>query len=224
MAPYDLDRGSSGIAVNATKERVDKDLTVNSRIRLRHYYINEYVITDVVEVFEYNFKLKINDEMVHANMFPGDQITAYFINESKQECVINGVIEDVQASFPQFFLVKAVRIERFSDARKNRRYAINACCNIIDGDSKAFGIIKNMSLSGIRMFSKAMIENRKNIKIQIFIDKNTSIDLNVGITRKKQMLNYNEYGLVVLRGGENEWKEFGEIIKGLSEKESNNID
>lgn len=219
MTPYDLDRGSIGIINNFNRDKVDKELSPNRKVRLRHYNITEYIITEVMEVSEFEFKLGITDRMIYLNIFPGDHVSVYFINQMNEECIINGIVDKAQASFPQFILVKTTRIEKYKDERKNRRYAINACCNIIDENNEWFGIVKNVSYSGFRLFTKTAIEDRKNLTVKLFINENQIIDISAGIVRKKQLLNYNEYGLVVLPDGATDRQQLNEIIRYLAARE-----
>ena len=220
MSSYDLDRGSSGIIINKVDfERIDKDLNGINKVRLRHYNITEYIMTEVVEVSEYKIKIKITDKVMYSNILPGDNVSINFINEMKEECIVNGVVELAQPAFPQYFMVRVMHVEKYQDSRKNRRYAINACTNIIDQDIELFGVIKNVSYSGFRLFSKVAIEGRKNVKVQMFIDENNTMTLNAGIVRKKQHLNYNEYGFVILGMDQSERIQFDSIINNISEKE-----
>ncbi len=219
MTPYDLDRGSSGIINNFNRDKVDKELSPNRKVRLRHYNITEYIITEVKEVSEFEFKLEITDKMIYLNIFPGDYVSVYFINQMNEECIIGGIVDKAQASFPQSILVKTTRIEKHKNERKNRRYAINACCNLIDENNEGFGIVKNVSYSGLRLFSKAVIEDRKNLTVKLFINENLGIDISAGIVRKRQLLNYNEYGLVILPNGATDREQLNEIIRYLAEKE-----
>jgi len=220
MSSYDLDRGSSGIINKPNVERIDKELNGINKVRLRHYNITEYIITEVVEVSEYKIKIKITDKVMYSNVLPGDNVSINFINEMKEECIINGIVELAQPTFPQFFMVRVMHVEKYQDSRKNRRYAINACANIIDENTELFGVIKNVSYSGFRVFSKVAIEGRKNVKVQMFIDENNTMTLNAGIVRKKQHLNYNEYGFVILGIDQDERKQLESIIGYISEREN----
>lgn len=221
MSSYDLDRGSTGIVADLTREKMYSVLSTGCKVRFRHYSIAEYIVTEIMEVSEYDFKVRITDRVLSTNIFPGDHVSIVFINENREECIIYGIVDKAQSSFPQFFLIKAARIEKHKDERKNRRYAVNICCNLIDENNESFGIMKNISYSGFRIFTKAMIEDRKNLKAHIFFDENKDMLLNVGVVRKKQLLNFNEYGMVVLGASADQRKELSEVIESVAAREKN---
>jgi len=219
MSSYDMDRGTSGIVSSYTNEEINKDLQVGKKIRLRHFNIGEYAISVVKEFDEHSLKIKITDEMLKANVLPGDQVLAVFINNENEECVINGIVENMEFSFPQFYQIRVIRIERYKDWRKNKRYAIDAGGLILEQNHVFYGIVKNVSFNGIKLISKKEIEDRGNIRLQIIIDEKKSLTVDMGVVRKKQHYNFYEYGMVVLNSNGDERGQFNEIVEYVASKE-----
>ncbi len=221
MSSYDMDRGPGGIIADLSAQRIKDQLHEGNKVRFRHHNIPEYVVAEVIEVSEFDFKIKLNQRLIQSNVLPGDHVSVNFINNSEEECQINGVIEEGRAAFPQYYKIKVMRLEKFKDARKNRRYAVEICCDITDENREFFGIIRNISLSGFRMFTRTAIENRKNINVKMYFDENTSVDIYAGLVRSKQLMNCFEYGLVILGANDQGRKELREIINGFRNTEEN---
>lgn len=219
MNSYDIDRGYSGILTEVFKEKINEYLVNNRKVRLKHYSVSEYIITEVDEVSEYGFKIKITNEIIRSNILNDDRVLISFVDDN-HEYLIHGIVEHQQTSFPQFLDVRVTRLEVFEDKRKSRRYAFDAYGNFVDDGREYVVIVKNVSLTGFRIFTKAALEDGKNLQIKVFIDEDRVILVNVGIVRKKQLLNYYEYGLVILK--ENEQmvkKELDNLVRSLELKE-----
>lgn len=199
MASYDVDRGSSGIIKDyACDLSLSQEVRVGQKVRVKHFSVSEYAVSEIIDSSENSFKIKMTSKLIRGNVFPGDSITVVLINSESEECLVDGIVEKAQAEFPQFFLIRSLRIKRFRDCRKSRRYQIDACCNIIDDGTSSFGNIKNISSNGCRMMTKTKIDERKNFKIELFIEEDKKVSLDVGVVREKKHMSYNEYGLVIL--------------------------
>lgn len=202
MASYDADRGSSGIIKDFDRNIcVSQEMKVGEKVRVKHFNISEYAVTEIVEISESKFKIRITPKMIRSNVFEGDNITIVYMNNDNEESLADGIVERAQAEFPQYLAARCTRVRHFKDCRKNRRYEIDVCCNIIDDDISSFGNIKNISFNGCRMMTKAKIDDRKNFKLEIFIGENKKAVADVGVVRVKRHMNYNEYGLVILNTG-----------------------
>ncbi|MGE5328939.1 MAG: PilZ domain-containing protein [Deltaproteobacteria bacterium] len=199
MSSYDIDRGSCGIIkdYNADTSAV-KEMKTGQKVRVKHFNISDYAITEIIEVYEGGFKIKITPKLLRCNVFDGDNITVILENNENEECLIDGVVDKAQAEFPAFFSIRCIKERRFNNCRKSRRYQIDACCNIIDEGVSSFGNVKNISFNGCRIMTKAKINNRKNFKMEIFIKGDKKALIEVGVVRVKEHMSYNEYGLVVL--------------------------
>jgi len=199
VSSYDIDRGSSGIIKDYSSDlRINQEMKVGQKVRVKHFNVSEYAITEIIEATENAFKIKITPKLIRCNVFEGDSITVVFMNNESEECLVDGVVEKAQAEFPSSLLIRCIRVRRFKDCRKTRRYEIDACCNIIDEGASRFGNIKNISFNGCRMMTKARIDERKNLKLEVFIGNNQKALVDVGVVRVKKHINYNEYGLVIL--------------------------
>lgn len=220
MSPYDVDRGSTGVINSFAGEKVNKYLSAGVKVRLKHYNINEYLMAETIEASDFSLKLKISDRMSYANVLPGDHVLISFIFQEEYECIIKGVVENAHAEYPQWISIKAARVEKYRNERKSRRYAINVCCNILDQDSLHFAIAKNISFSGIKLVSKAAVENKKNVRLEMFFDEGRNISINAGIVREKQFLNFTEYGLVMQGMDQEKKQKLDDIINYLISLES----
>ncbi len=221
MSSYDMDRGPGGIIADLSAQRIKGQLYEGNKVRFRHHNTPEYIVAEVIEVSEFDFKIKSSQRLIQSTVLPGDHVAVNFISKSGEELQINGVIEEARAAFPQYYKIKVMRMENFRDARKNRRYAVNICCDITDENREFFGIIKNISMSGFRMFTKDMIEDRKNINVKMYFNEDTNIDIYAGLVRSKQLMNSFEYGLVILGTSDQGRGELREIISRLKNIEEN---
>lgn len=220
MSSYDMDRGSSGIIKDFDGNiGISQEMKIGQKVRVKHFNVSEYAITEVIEVSESTFKIRVTPKLIRCNVFEGDSITVVFINNENEECLVDGIIDKAQAEFPSSFLVKSIRIRRFKDCRKSRRYEIDACCNIIDEDISRFGNIKNVSFNGCRMMTKARIDDRRNLKMEVFLEENKKAIIDVGVVRVKKHINYNEYGLVILGMEEESRKNISEEIDNIIKRE-----
>lgn len=217
---YDIDRGSGGLITDFNNvEKLDNLLKTGDKVRIKHYSVPEYIITDVVDVNEREIKIRVTNNLVKYNVFPGDRIMVIFMVGENEECLIDGVIEKAVIAFPQFFVVKQFRIRRFKDARKNRRYELNVCGNISLDEKEYYCCVKNISMAGCKMITKANIEEDKNFKIDLFLGHGKNAMVDVGIVRKKRHMNFNEYGLAILKTDQEGRKHLAETIELIKEKE-----
>lgn len=199
MSSYDVDRGSSGIIKNYDGDLVlSQEIKVGQKVRVKHFSVSEYAVSEIIESSESSFKIKMTPKLIRGNVFKGDSITVILINSDSEECLVDGIVEQAQAEFPQFFLIRSIRIRHFKDCRKSRRYQIDACCNLRDDGVSSFGNIKNISTNGCRIMTKIKIDEKKNLKMELFIEEHKKVCLDVGVVREKKHMNYNEYGLVIL--------------------------
>lgn len=220
MSSYDIDRGSSGVIHNYENfSSAEKEMRVGQKVRVKHFSISEYALTEIMEVSENFFKIKITPKMIRSNVFPGDSITVIFVNNENEECLVDGIIEKARAEFPEYFVVRCIRIRKFRDCRKSRRYEIDTCCNITDQESTSFGNVKNISLSGCKVITKAQINERKNMKLEVFLKENKKVLMSAGVARIKKHINYNEYGMTILEMDEASAAIFKEEINNIIKKE-----
>jgi hypothetical protein len=221
MSSYETDRGFSGLAPsNNITEKMNEMMEPGQIVRLRHNNVIEYVMTKIAEVSENDFKLIFSDRMLMANILDGHTASINYINQLNEECIISGVLEKATAEFPQLITLRPTKIEKYKDARKTRRYSLNHCCNIFDEDKQHFGIVKNISFAGLRLFTKGLIEDRKNVKLQLFIEPDRVINLDIGMVRNKQFYNHNDYGFVILESKEEERQKLRELVRVLEMQES----
>lgn len=222
VSSYDLDRGSSGIISDINSNlNIKQEIAAGQRVRVKHFNIPEYAITFITEAGENTFKIKITEKLLRYNVFPGDTITVIYVTDQKEECLIDGIVESAQAEFPQFFSIRGIRIRRFRDSRKSRRYEIDICCNILVDGNVYFGNAKNISFSGCRLITKEKIEDRKNFKIELFIEQGKKAVIDVGMVRSKKHISFYEYGLAVLGMDDSSRRIIQEKINQIMETENN---
>lgn len=225
VASYDLDRGNSGIIKDYDSNIcVSQELKVGEKVRVKHFNISEYAITEIVEISgNTTFKIRISPKIIRSNVFEGDSITIVYINNENEESLADCVVEKAQAEYPSYFVVRCIRIRHFKDCRKNRRYEIDACCNIIDENNSWFGNIKNISFNGCRIMTKASIDDRKNFKLEVFLGENKKSVIDVGVVRVKKHMNCNEYGLIILNMDDESRKVLTDKINSVIESEKEYI-
>lgn len=170
-------------------------IDVSDVIVVRHYSgINPFKSV-VTKIEENKITVKLTKEFATFNFLVGDPVVlGYEVNEmvSLVGCTINEI--DIKKNCITFDIDK---IEEEKQKRKYERYIVSLYADLVnDRNERSTAIIKDISLSGIRLFSRLEHNIGEKISLHLYIDSKILV-LNSKILRKIQKEENIEYGVSI---------------------------
>lgn len=207
----------SGI-VNKDKlqERIKEIIKKNDTIELKHFNMLDFVKTVVLDIKDDKFilNLQIKEGFQEAVYEIGDSvvmnilkdkeiylISAEIVNISNFNCSENEYMiegEPNAINLLEYFeiTVKVNDLDSLKNLRKSKRYYVSYASYINTKQIKnIFGVVKNISMSGIKISSKGNADIGELIEVTINIDKVNRLNLKGKVVRKNKYGDIFEYGI-----------------------------
>jgi len=184
----------------------------DSREWISNTIVNVYEVTDEVEII---FDDRYLDELI----LVGDAMKITY-KEDEWEYIIDAWITGIKVEPNKFITLKIVSVKKISNLRKDERYSVNYGAVIygINSDEGTFGVVTNISVSGLGFVTRGGFVVGELIRISIILPS-SSFDIDAEIVRSASSTKGMEYGVRFIREDEQATDEIIALINDLKERE-----
>lgn len=191
-------------------------------VSLRHYS-KIHLFKSIILESNYNYiSICLSNEIVLQNFFVEDPIVITHENNLIIN-IIGGIIENICLTNRKIDIqIDRVVIE--SQKRLYERFPVSLYADIIQKNSKKrdIAILKDISSFGIQIYSKVDYPVNSDIDLDIYMEKNVVL-LNTTIVRKKNRINYIEYGLSINYKNSSTMSFMQEYVQSLKNEQTESI-
>ena len=196
MATYNLEE-KGGFFREVLSLKPNKILKKGEKLEFKHFSLVDMLICEVVDVNKDNVVLISSQTGTDTNFFPEEPIVLNYY--AKELYVISCEINKIESMIPLKVTLKINNIEKMKDLRKNKRYYVSLPVRINSKESsyELFGIVKNISVGGVKINSMADFDPSKELDLCITINGNKKIQFKGKILRKNKLSYFFEYGIEI---------------------------
>jgi hypothetical protein len=212
MAVYNLDE-KSGLFGMFNVKTPTKVLKKDDKVELKHYGMFSCIKSQVLDVSDNEIKLQAGEKLPELSVFPGDPVVITF-TYAQELYVVGGEIDQIQQLDPLVVSIKPVKIEKMKDSRKCERYFVSLAGDIkvVGIQESIFAIVKNVSLSGIKINCKVDILMEGFIDVVVRVDKANKLVFKGRVVRKSKLRDFFEYGIEIQEIAESSSKILHSVI------------
>ena len=149
----------------------------------------------------------------------GDAIKLSYIDDNTQY-IVDTWITGIRMEQIKVMTVKVVSIKKMANLRKDERYSVKygATISSLDNPTGVFGVITNISVSGLGFMTRQMFLVGEVVNISIFLPSSSFI-VDAEIVRTSETAKGNEYGVSFVRHDEEALVELTKLIEDIKERE-----
>ncbi len=193
MEKYNLDE--KGGLFKFIAKSPSKIVKQGDSIELKHFGIFNLIKSTASDITETSFRIQSTDKIVDAKISTGDHVMLYY--STGDNYVITGIVGTVNKLDPIDLVIKVVKIEKFKDLIKEKKYCVslNANFKIVGLAESKQAAVKNISFGGIKADCSEDIMLEDTIDVTIYVDKLNKMPFKGRIVRKNKVDNKFEYGV-----------------------------
>lgn len=152
-------------------------------------------------------------------IFEGDSIKLNFV-DGKVQYFMETVVSSIRLEAVQIMALKILSISKMPNLRKYERYSVNYGANIsgFDEPGGVFGVVTNISLSGLAFITRQMFLVGEVVKISILVPAG-SFYVDAEIVRCNETVKGIEYGVQFIRQDDEAKSEINKLIEEIKERE-----
>ena len=184
----------------------------DSRDWIPNTIVNVYEVTDEIEII-------FDDRYLNELILVGDAMKITY-REEEWEYIIDAWVTGIKVEPTKIITLKTVNIKKISNLRKDERYSVNYGAIIygINADEGTFGVITNISISGLGFVTRENFVVGELIGISIMLPS-SSFNIDAEIVRSASSAKGMEYGVRFVREDEQATNEIIALINDLKERE-----
>lgn len=174
--------------------------------------VNVYEVTDEIEIV-------FDDRYINELILVGDAMKITY-KENEWEYIIEAWITGIRMENDKIITLKVASIKKITNLRKDERYSVNygAIIYSINADEGKFGVVTNISVSGLAFVTRESFLVGEVIKISILLPSSSFI-IDAEIVRTMNSLKGIEYGVRFIREDKEATNEIIALINDLKERE-----
>ncbi len=177
------------------------------------------ILSTIKRIENEKIYLALTMPFLENNILPGRSITCNILRQDF-EYIAYGLVSNINTSGAGDVEFKISEINKFKNQRKEKRFFINISAKMMSNtNSSMYGIIKNLSLSGLCIISKEVFA--KDDIIDVCFSNNSRslpIQLKAKIVRASSCVGFKEYGLEIIDTGSSA-SAYKDILKELEQNE-----
>lgn len=149
----------------------------------------------------------------------GDAIKLNYIDD-KVQYMVDAWITGIRIEPVKIMTLKVVSIKKMANLRKDERYSVNYGATISSYDSPegTFGVVTNISISGLGFIARQTFLVGDVVKISIHLPSSSFI-VDAEIVRSSETIKGTEYGVSFMRHDEEALEELTALIEDIKERE-----
>lgn len=162
----------------------------------------------------------IFDERYGSNLvLVGDAVKLNYV-EDKVQYIVDTWITGIRVESAKIMTVKIVSIKKMANLRKDERYSVNygATISSFDSPEGTFGVVTNISISGLGFISRQTFLVGDVIRISIHLPSSSFV-IDAEIVRTGDNPKGVECGVIFLRDDEEALQEIIKLIEDIKERE-----
>lgn len=142
-------------------------------------------ISNVVHrVYENIIEVELTQEYINNLILIGDPLKCKFSTE-EAEYIMDGIIEDIIPDSAKVIAIRINNINRFQNMRSNHRYETCMISKMtVHKNITVFGIVTNISSSGISVLTKLDLSIPSEVFVEIFLNNGNTLRFYGEIIRK----------------------------------------
>lgn len=149
----------------------------------------------------------------------GDAIKLNYIDD-KIQYMVDAWITGIRIEPAKIMTLKVVSIKKMANLRKDERYSVNygATISSFDSPEGTFGVVTNISISGLGFIARQTFLVGDIVKISIHLPSSSFI-VDAEIVRSSETIKGTEYGVSFMRHDEEALEELTALIEDIKERE-----
>jgi len=179
----------------------------------------DWIVNSVVNIYENEIEIIFDDRYLNELILVGDTMKlTYKIDE--WEYIIDAWITGIKIDPNKIIILKVTNIKKINNLRKDERYSVNYGALIYgeNSDEGLFGVITNISVSGLGFVTRENFVVGERIRISILLPDNSFI-IDAEIVRTSESAKGTEYGVRFTIDSEKTTNEIVAIVNDLKERE-----
>ncbi|MBE5812647.1 MAG: PilZ domain-containing protein [Clostridiales bacterium] len=163
--------------------------------------------------------LIFDDRYSNSVVLVGDAVKLNYVEE-KVQYIVDAWITGIRMQPTKIMTLKVVSIKQMANLRKDERYSVNygATISSFDNPTGVFGVITNISLSGLGVIVRQMFLVGDIVKISIHLPSSSFV-VDAEIVRSSETPKGTEYGVSFVRHDEEALEELTSLIEDIKERE-----
>ena len=181
----------------------------------------EWVANAVIDMYSDTDEMAlIYDERYSGNLvLVGDAIKINYV-EGETQYFIEAWINNIQLEPVKLMMLKIVSIKKLNNLRKDERFSVNYAAKIAGygNPNGVFGVITNLSISGLAFITRSPFFVGETVNISIFLPAK-SFFVDAEIVRVNETAKGSEYGVRFVRNDDVAIEELEGLIDDIKERE-----
>jgi len=192
-----------------------------SQIRTQVQDSRDWIVNTIVNLYDVTDEIEIvfDDRYANELILVGDAIKITY-KENEWEYIIDAWITGIKLDMVKVLTLKVASIKRINNLRKDERYSVNygAMLYGINADEGTFGVVTNISISGLAFVTRENFVVGELVRISILLPSNSFV-IDAEIVRSTTSGKGMEYGVRFVRDSEQAMDEIIALINELKERE-----
>lgn len=181
----------------------------------------DWIANTVVNFYENSNEIEIifDNRYVNDLVLVGDEMKLTY-REEEWEYIIDTLITGIKIEPNKIITLKIINVKKINNLRKDERYSVNYGALIygINSDEGTYGVVTNISISGLGFLTRQGFAVGELIRISILLPS-SNFDIEAEIVRSADSPKGIEFGVRFLRDDEQAINEIAALIDDLKERE-----
>jgi hypothetical protein len=181
----------------------------------------EWVPNVVLNLYPANKEIDLMFDERYKSMLVlvGDAVKLNYIDGNVQY-FIETWITSIRVEPEKMMTLKVASVKKMNNLRKDERYSVNYAANIksFETPSGIFGVVTNISLSGLGFIARQTFLIGEIVKISIFLPSKSFL-IDAEVMRSNETVKGTEYGVSFVRTDDEALQEVYNLIQDIKERE-----
>ncbi|MFZ5986650.1 MAG: PilZ domain-containing protein [Bacillota bacterium] len=212
---------------NLTDDEKRLILKKGTVLNIKHPRVFEGMLNVIQKADNNTIYLKLTEPFLKDSILIGDRVRCQILS-TEFEYTIYGEISNIDITSPGYVKINILRAFKYQNIRKDKRYLVNFRANIYaeNIDKPIYGVVKNISSSGMAVVSNEYLEklSELRLKFSININKNEFIELTAKVIRDTSSTGYFEYGLLITHMDDSNKNSLKKLLDSLENDEKAFLD
>jgi len=201
--------------------RIEDIIRPGTTIKTQVQDSRDWIVNSVVNLYSNTDEIEIiyDDRYLNMLVLVGDAMKIAY-REDEWEYIIEAWITGIKIEPNKIITLKTVSVKKIANLRKDERYSVNYGATIygINSDNGMFGVITNISVSGLGLITRGSFMVGEIIRICIMLPSSTFY-IDAEIVRSSENSKGTEYGVRFIRDDEEALNEIVTLINDIKERE-----
>lgn len=188
------------IPSNLSEDEKKSILKKGTVINIKHPRVFEGMLNVIQKSESDAIYIKLTEAFLKDSILTGDRVRCQILT-GEYEYTIYGEIDSIDISSPGYVRITVIRAFKYQNIRKDKRYIVNFRANIYlqDRDKPVYGLIKNISSSGLAVICNEHLKKLDIVRIKFSsnLNRDELIELTIKVIRDSSNQGYFEYGMLI---------------------------